>query len=208
MESASVIGLFVGVGLAVTSGLHTWYVTETAERLSFGLPFSSRLRVGAPVRYGYLGAGLVGAVSLFAVVGYLRLSPPPSRLTIEAVLQSRLPELTLGAGLLATLSQVGGGSSWSKVVLDGALFFMAGILLVSYVQPPSFWNLFTVYATIVPTLGGAWGVWRDYYVATRIADDDDDAAVLYPHFPSFAYFAGSAAYTLVISMFLLVGNVE
>lgn len=206
MSTGLVVGLYVGAGLAVTSLLHTWYVEQTSGAMSFGLPFSDDLRVVRSVEDGYRGAVAVGVVAFVLVASYFWLATPLSSLSIRELLQAKLPALVAGAAVLELLSQVLGGSSWSKFVLDGAVFFMAGILVVSYVQPPSFWNLFTVYATIVPTLGGAWGVWRDYYVANRIADGD--AAVLYPHFPSFAYFAGSAGYTLVVSLFLLVGNVE
>lgn len=84
---------------------------------------------------------------------------------------------------------------------------MAFNLLVSFVQPPSVWNLFTVYATIIPPLDGARSVWRDAFVRRKITSGEDDS-LLYPHFPPFGYFAVSAGYTLVISMLLIVQNVR
>lgn len=205
MGAGTVVASFLGVGFAVTSMLHTWYSAHVYEGVNFGLPFSPRLRRSRPIRHGYVGAVVVGVVAFAATWAYFAVAPPLGSLSIRSLLQARLPGLVIGAGVLLLASQVLAGASWSKFVLDGATLFMAGMLVVSYVQPPSFWNLFTVYATIIPPLGGAWSVWRDAFVARRVADDAD--AVLYPHFPSFTYFLGSSAYTLVASLLLIVRNV-
>lgn len=216
MQPGDLIAVYVGAAFAVSAALHTWYVAAFADDLSYGLPFSKRLRRGRPVEYGYGTAVGLGLLVALVVASYFQVVPPAT-LSIRAVLQVRFAELVVGGGALVLLSQALGGASWSRAVLDGASLFMAAILLVSYVQPPSFWNLFTVYATVVPTLGAAWGVWRDYYVARQIADADADGdgnapanprQVLYPHFPSFAYFAGSAAFALLVSLGLLLQNVR
>jgi hypothetical protein len=206
MGAATVVAGFLGVGFAVTSMLHAWYALHVYDGVNFGLPFSARLRRGRPVRDAYVGAVVVGLLAFAATWVYFALAPSLGSLSIESLLQVRLPGLVVGAGVLLLASQVLAGASWSKFVLDSATLFMAGMLVVSYVQPPSFWNLFTVYATIIPPLGGAWSVWRDAFVARRVADDAD--AVLYPHFPSFTYFLGSSAYTLVGSLLLIVRNVQ
>lgn len=208
MGAETVVASFLGVGFAVTSALHAWYSMHVYDGVNFGLPFSARLRRGRPVRDAYVGAVVLGLVAFAATRTYFSLVPPLGSVSIQSLLQARLPGFVVGAGVLLLASQVLAGASWSKFVLDGATLFMAGMLVVSYVQPPSFWNLFTVYAAIIPPLGGAWSVWRDAFVARRVADDADAGAVLYPHFPSFTYFLGSSAYTLVVSLLLIVRNVQ
>lgn len=207
MDPALTVGGYVAVGLTVTSMLHTWYASHVYDGLSFGLLFSERFRTSRPVADGYRGSFALGAVAFVTVAGYVHVGLPMESLTVGILLRAKLPEVVVGAAILGVCSQVIAGASWSKFVLDGALLFMAFNLLVSFVQPPSFWNLFTVYATIIPPLGGAWSVWRDAFVQRRVAEGEEDA-LLYPHFPSFGYFAGSASVTLVGSLFLIVQNVQ
>lgn len=207
MDPALAVSVYVGIGFAATSLLHCWYASHVYDGLSFGLLFSERLRTDRPLADGYRGSLAIGILAFVLTASYVHVGLPMETLTVGTLLRARLPEIVLGATLLAMCSQLLAGASWSKLVLDGALIFMAFNLLVSFVQPPSFWNLFTVYATIIPPLGGAWSVWRDAFVRRRVAADEDDA-LLYPHFPSFGYFAGSAGYTLVVSMFLIVQNVS
>lgn len=229
MDPAVTVGGYVGVGLALTSILHTWYAGHVYDGLHFGVLFSERLRITRPLTDGYWGSLALGVVGFAITAAYVQVGVSVDSLTLGALLRSKLPEIIFGAAVLVGCSQVLGGASWSKFVLDGALLFMAFNVLVSVVQPPSFWNLFTVYAALIPTLGATWSVWRDAFVEQQVVgsnpdgpsdsyphwdspthdrDHDDQQALLYPHFPSFSYFAVSAAYTLVVSLFLVVQNVR
>lgn len=211
MTASTIIGVYVGVGVVIISGLHTWYATHVYEELRFGLPFSKQISTTRSFRVGYIGSLLMGIVAGIISFVYIEYSTFMNQFSVGVLLETQLNKITVGVAALILLSQLLAGSSWSKVILDGALYFMAFMILISYVQPPSFWNLFTVYAAIIPPLGGAWGVWREYFIRRRVAEDDgneEPMSVLYPHFPSFSYFIGSSTFVLIGALYFLIPNVQ
>ena len=94
--------------------------------------FSRRLRVTGRVTHGYWGSLAFGIVGFAVIAAYVEVGISVGSLTVGALLRSKLPEIVLGAARLVTCSQLLGGASWSKFVLDGALLFMAFDLLVAH----------------------------------------------------------------------------
>jgi hypothetical protein len=206
MRPSTVLALYIGVGLLTTSAMHTWYATQSHSELSFGLPFSTRFRISTKHVYGYLGAYVLFFLGMGATGYFFALIGGLESLAYEQLMGALVRFGVPGTVVLGGFSQVLGGSSWSKAILDGVVFFMGIVVAVSYVQQPTFWALFSVYGAMIPLLGAAWSAWRRYYIERRIVDEDE-VVVAFPHFPSFTYFAVSGGYAIIVSLILILANV-
>lgn len=209
-ERELVMGLYVGFGLFVSSALHTYYAADFYERKRFGHALLDRPDVQLPRRTGYAGAVLVGIVGTLLTVGYQAVVLPPlDRLTLRLLVQGQFVPYSAFAVLLVSLAQVLGGASHSKMFLDGTLLVMNFVGLLSFVHPMTLWNTISILLLGAGgLLAGAWRIWSREFVEPRLDDRDDRAAanghLIFPHFPSYAYFVATSLYVVVGLLAILI----
>jgi hypothetical protein len=218
---ATAVGLYVGIGLTLTSLLHTWYARYFYPRLRFGLPFTERISVRLPHLFGYVGSTLLGIASgvVVATITARILSEP---VTLQTLVRSRGVWYASVTAVLLTLSQVIAGASWSKLFLDGMLLLVGFVIVVSFVQALTIWNTVSVVIVAVGgLLAGGWRLWSAEFVEPRadrarvpdtetryptweFTPETETSGLLFPHFPTFSYFVLSSLYIVAACLVTLV----
>lgn len=195
MDGKTALAGYVALGFFLNSFLHTWYVSNTDQRVRFALPFSE-FGAGLPPWYGYVGAVIVGVSVFWATWLFVSAVGPLDSLEIADLLPATGTGLILLVGFLP-LSQYVAGASWSKLALDGLVVLTGLLVLFSHVRLYSLFELVGTYITIlgfIVTLGAIW--------LTQYVEDFHGGT-----FPSAAYFGISALYLLVGSIYLIFQNV-
>lgn len=179
------VALYFGVGYALNSALHTWYVAETYGAVRVGVAFASP-GAGIEPSVAYAGALVLGMVAGTAMYGWLLRLPRQSAIrTRDFLSPGNIGLAVVLAPSLVLLSQVVGGASWSKAILDVVLTALAAVVVVSSVVSVSYWDLVSFYAAVVSVLLTVGSQWLEF-----------SGRLEFPNFPAFAYFALAAIYML------------
>jgi len=174
------------------------------------LPMVASPDVELPRQAGYIGSGVSGIVGALVIYLYVdQFIPPLSDQTLQTMLTEELPEFSLLIVGIVLMSQIIGGASWSKFFLDGILLFLSFVAVLSFVQPFDFLTAVSLFLiSLGSLLAGGWSIWSREFVEPRVREDDEveptENNLVFPHFPSFAYFVTCSLYNVGAFFYILI----
>lgn len=204
------IATYVGAGLLLSSGLHTYYTRDFYEKIRFGLPMIANPDVELPRQAGYVGSFMAAVGGFLALYLYMTaVLPPLAQQTVQTMLVNELQRFAVVIVGVVLWAQVVGGASWSKFFLDGVLLFLSFVAILSFVYPLPFLTTVSLFlVSLGSLLAGGWSIWSREFVEPRVQEDDDtdpaESNLVYPHFPSFAYFVICSLYNVSAFFYILV----